>query len=138
MKAKKELNAIYEQSDFEDFLNAYLVCALWSSTDGETPLDKNFSIEDFGGEALDRAKKDCAQFIKDNKTDLEEYSNEMHSQEYFGMEKAGHDFWLTRNGHGAGFWDRGLNDLGDRLTESCKGFGESDLYAGDDGKLYFY
>ncbi len=22
------------------------------------------------------------------------------------IEQAGHDFWLTRNGHGAGFWDR--------------------------------
>ena len=22
------------------------------------------------------------------------------------IEQAGHDFWFTRNGHGAGFWDR--------------------------------
>lgn len=22
------------------------------------------------------------------------------------IEQAGHDFWLTRNGHGTGFWDR--------------------------------
>ena len=25
-------------------------------------------------------------------------------------ERIGHDFWLTRNGHGAGFWDGGWND----------------------------
>lgn len=28
-----------------------------------------------------------------------------------------HDYWLTRNGHGAGFWDRGLGDAGQRLTD---------------------
>jgi hypothetical protein len=28
---------------------------------------------------------------------------------------AGHDFWLTRNGHGAGFWDRGLGEVGENL-----------------------
>ena len=51
-------------------------------------------------------------------------------------EQDGHDFWLTRNGHGAGFWDRGLGDVGDRLTDIAHGFGECDLYAGDDGRVY--
>jgi hypothetical protein len=52
---------------------------------------------------------------------------------------AGHDFWLTRNGHGAGFWDRTpleKGKLGDELTKLCKAFGESDLYWGDDGGIY--
>ena len=39
-------------------------------------------------------------------------------------ELAGHDFALTRNGHGTGFWDRGLGDIGDMLTEECKPYGE--------------
>ena len=39
-------------------------------------------------------------------------------------EMAGHDFALTRNGHGAGFWDRGLGEIGDMLTEECKPYGE--------------
>lgn len=34
-------------------------------------------------------------------------------------EQIGHDLWLTRGGHGAGFWDRGLPN-GDKLTEICK------------------
>lgn len=38
-------------------------------------------------------------------------------------EQIGHDFILTRNGHGAGFWDRGLGEIGDRLTEWAKTFG---------------
>lgn len=35
----------------------------------------------------------------------------------------GHDFILTRNGHGAGFWDRGLGGIGDTLTKWAKTFG---------------
>lgn len=42
--------------------------------------------------------------------------------------QAGHDFWLTRNRHGAGYWDRGLGNLGKRLTESAHGYGEVCVY----------
>lgn len=38
----------------------------------------------------------------------------------------GHDFILTRNGHGTGFWDRGLGELGDTLTKWAKTFGTID------------
>ena len=30
----------------------------------------------------------------------------------YGMPNAGHDFWLSRNGHGAGFFDRGKRKSG--------------------------
>lgn len=49
----------------------------------------------------------------------------------------GHDFWLTRNGHGVGFWDRGYDkEVGDALTKASESFGEVDLYVGDDGRIY--
>jgi len=55
-----------------------------------------------------------------------------------GYSQAGHDLWLTRNGHGAGFWDRDLGEAGDKLTELSKEMGELTLLQGDgDGKLYF-
>ena len=48
-----------------------------------------------------------------------------------------HDFWLTRNGHGAGFWGRGHpQGIGERLTELCKTFGEQYLIIGDDEMLH--
>jgi hypothetical protein len=34
-----------------------------------------------------------------------------------------HDFFLTRNGHGAGFWDGDYKN-GEKLTEIAKSFGE--------------
>jgi hypothetical protein len=60
----------------------------------------------------------------------------MANEQWSGAARAGHDFWLTRNGHGAGFWDRGLGDLGERLSKAAKVYGEVYLYPGDDGKVY--
>jgi hypothetical protein len=37
---------------------------------------------------------------------------------------AGRDFWYTRCGHGVGFWDRGLGDLGDKLSAIAKTYGD--------------
>jgi hypothetical protein len=54
------------------------------------------------------------------------------------LEQAGHDFWLTRNGHGAGFWETGdwTEEAGRILTDASKGFKESHLCIGDDGKIH--
>lgn len=40
----------------------------------------------------------------------------------------GHDFALARQGHGAGFWDRGEGERGEALTEIAKSFGELHLW----------
>lgn len=37
----------------------------------------------------------------------------------------GQDFYLTRNGHGAGFWDRGYGEIGRQLTEAAKIYGST-------------
>ena len=52
--------------------------------------------------------------------------------------KAGHDFWLTRNGHGAGFWDGDWDHTpyADKFTESSKAYGTFNLGLGDDGLVY--
>lgn len=41
-----------------------------------------------------------------------------------GVTQAGHDFWFTRNGHGAGFWDGDWPLYGDLLTDASQGYGE--------------
>lgn len=38
----------------------------------------------------------------------------------------GHDYMLTRDHHGVGFWDRGLGELGDYLTDVAEGNGGSE------------
>ena len=52
--------------------------------------------------------------------------------------QAGHDFWLTRNGHGAGFWDGDWQHTpyADMLTQLAKAYGEVETYLADDGAIY--
>lgn len=108
-------------------MGAYVECALWCSTgdDGE-PLDADYTVDDIAPEAIADMRNDVAAFCADNASDLDSIPADM----------VGHDFWLTRNRHGAGFWDRGYGALGDRLTEAAHVYGSSDLYVGDDGSLY--
>lgn len=49
-----------------------------------------------------------------------------------------HDFILTRNGHGVGFWDTGRwrEPWATRLCQLCKRFGSLETYVGDDGLIY--
>jgi len=43
--------------------------------------------------------------------------------------QAGHDFWLTRNGHGTGFWDRPeIYKNAELLTAKAQKFGEAYPY----------
>lgn len=51
-------------------------------------------------------------------------------------EQHGHDFLLTRNHHGAGFWDRGYtNDMADTLTENAQAFGEHSVLTDDSPRV---
>jgi hypothetical protein len=124
----------------EDFFNAYVTAALWSSTgdDGE-PLDARFDVHDIAGETLDKMLADCSAFYAANADTLA--SCEDHAAAYFKATSldamAGHDFWLTRCGHGAGFWDGDWPEpQAARLTAAAEKFGNVDLYLGDDGKIY--
>ena len=119
------------------FVRGYLVCALWSSTDydGE-PLNDNYDETDIAPQCLAGMRADCVSFIDAQMEDLKQYVARMSRDEGEAWSSAGHDFWLTRNGHGAGFWDRGLGELGDRLSAAAKVYQGQDLYVGDDGKLY--
>lgn len=53
------------------------------------------------------------------------------------QQRAGQDFWFTRNGHGCGFWDGDWPEHeGEVLTNLSKEFGEVYIYVGDDGQVY--
>lgn len=111
-----------------DFVDAYLEAALWTGVDGQgLPLDQHYSVEDFSELAVMRAIEESNDFIKANLDDLAAVGT---------PPQHGHDFWLTRNHHGAGYWDRGYGEIGKRLTDAAHSFGELFVYAGDDGKLH--
>jgi hypothetical protein len=81
---------------------------------------------------LRRVKSDInklERFVKNvlpqfNQGDVEAYleaiSGRMGISEDEAAEYFGHDLYLTCSGHGAGFWDRGLRDLGETLSKVCR------------------
>lgn len=111
----------------ETFFRSYVETALWSSTDDEgDPLDSVYTIDDIAPETLEAMRADCADFMEANAFDI--------GTQY---ERAGHDFWLTRNRHGAGFWDGDWErEAGQRLTANSHAYGSVDLYIGDDSRIY--
>jgi hypothetical protein len=115
------------------FAIAYIECALWSSSCNETEnddtsLSERYSMADIEDKSIETIISECNDFISQCKP--EDLALQRDDQN-------GHDLWLTRNHHGAGYWDRGLGDAGKRLTDLAHGMGSSDVYVGDDGKLYF-
>ena len=124
-----------QMQDLDNFTRAYIECALWSSTDdNDTPLDSNYSAQDLAPETLAAMVVDCARFQAANAALLAKWIEDC-------ADEAGHDFWLTRNHHGAGFWDHAIRTpaqdaIGEKLTDAAHAFGAVDLYIGDDGKIY--
>lgn len=112
------------------FKTSYLETALWSSNDdNKEPFDKNYSIENFSEETLKKATEDCDSFKKQAGLLLFDDLDD---------KQVGHDFWLTRNRHGAGFWDGDYEkEVGNKLTEITRKFKEINIVLGDDGKLHF-
>lgn len=120
---------------------------LWSSLDDEgTPLDKKFSTEDINQECLDRLYSEYARFLDTVEKGITEiFGDEWDSiDEFYDViqpveNQAEHDFILTRNRHGCGFWDGDwMPCVSEILTEAAKSFPEICAVAGDDGKVYLY
>lgn len=130
------------QTTDQAFVEAYLIAALWSSTGADDdPLDNDFGPSDLAPEARARAEADCAKFLAENRASIEAAiatGAVVSGPDFDEWGLAGHDFWLTRCGHGAGFWDGDWPEpMATQLTEAAHKFGNLDLYAGDNGRLYF-
>lgn len=113
-------------SAIQSILDAYVECALWAD---EPEGYEGQVMSDF---ALSEAWEDCQQFMNTFYEELKETKN---------YSQAGHDLWLTRNGHGAGFWDRSDDvwpkDMRDRMTEYARKLGECYVYISDDNEVEF-
>lgn len=129
----------------DSFTEGYIEAAFWASTDDQgEPLDRKYTSADLAPETIARMTADCEKFQTEDSELLEDWPQR--------SDYAGHDFWLTRNGHGAGFWDRYMESesfpkfhtydkgklkvLGEKLAEASHKFGDFDLYVGDDGRIY--
>ncbi len=135
MTATATATKIVTVADLDAFTRAYIEAALWSTNDesderGGEPMDANYDIYDIEPDTLAKLAADCAKFQAENAADLALYNH----PQWTAAELGGHDFWLTRNGHGCGFWDRNdclPEDAGQRLTDAAHAYGEVYLEVGD-------
>jgi hypothetical protein len=108
----------------------YIECMFWADAEELEGKGK----EDLSQEAEDRINIDVHVFAL-------EYGEKLRALETPGdiIAYAGHDLWLTRNRHGAGFWDRPEmygEEMAKEMTAFSHGMGELHLIVGDDKKLY--
>ena len=131
-------------NEIDAFTQAYVDAMLWATSDnsddqGGEPLDKNYSIDDIAESAMEKIVADCKRFQEENAADIATIPyRRTNDGNWSGKEQAGHDFWLTRNGHGTGFWDREYldDDVAKRLTSASHKFGEVYPCVGDNGLIY--
>ena len=104
---------------------------------GTTPPELDNLEGFFVPEVTERElREQCREWVEENAVLLGIYAEEVgRPGQWTGWELAGHDFFLTQAGHGAGFWDRGLGVLGDRLTDACNNV-NIEAYVGTDGLVY--
>jgi hypothetical protein len=133
--SKKKAQAMVGDVGMDAFCMAYAAAAIWSSSTDEEDLDE-YGIYDLAPETAQQMMDDCVKFQSEN-ADLLENAYEATGND---EEQAGHDLWLTRAGHGAGFWDGDWDaayDYGTPLTEAAEAMGQVEgIYVGDDGMLY--
>lgn len=113
----------------------HLQTALWSSMNGEgEPLDENYTPHDIHPAVMASMLADWRQFKVEN----------AHRIGPDNEEQAAHDFWLTRNRHGAGFQDRpelypsteDYDDENNELGEKSHEYGEFNLGESEDEDGY--
>ena len=134
--------------ELDDFTQGYVECMLWAECDrtddqGGDPLDKNYDFDDFTPLLRAAVLNDCNRFQIENAEELKaakaakgfESLHRGTAREPV-LAHAGHDFWLTRMGSGAGFLDGDWPEaIAERLNKYCEGAGEVNLWITDEGKV---
>ena len=143
--------APYSDSEIDIATDQAMATLLWSAGDrtdedgnGLYPWDSKFTVEDFADGQRDKMREIIADFMETNLEILVKSGHVAGWENNTGrLEQIGHDYVLTSGHHGAGFWDRGLGELGDKLTEAAQAtHREWYLYTGEEridgvpGKLY--
>ncbi len=108
------------------FLKGYFEAAEWLW--GED-IDRDKVTRGWTRATRSKMERDCKKFQKENARDLQLYVLCCkHNRDHDIGELAGRDFFLSRNGHGAGFFDRGDDPVFDQLQKAAKAYGQTDFY----------
>lgn len=118
------------------FLRAYLEAAEWAgiAEDSEREALHGSDAASWDADSVARAREDCEVFERAHAADLEAAYQAPTATPRCDYDRsyAGHDFYLSRNRHGAGFFDRGEELCWRRLQDAAHAFGAT--YETFDGK----
>lgn len=117
--------------DMREAIDNYLQAALFTASDEHGNALDDGSAMSWSEETQRTAADDVIEFILENIDDVREFLDIGNMT----WAQVGIDFSLTRNHHGAGFWDRGAGAVGGRLTEAAHAWGGAEVYLGDNGEL---
>jgi hypothetical protein len=118
-----------------EFIDSFFETLFWSETIETSDVDHehyDVSFRDAGFGEANMSQEQRAALI----AECEAFFNAHSHQFEKGHASAGHDFCLTRNHHGAGFWDGDYATHGDTLTDAANKYAEVNLYLGDDGLVH--
>ncbi len=147
---------------FEDFhqininlvLKAYFEAALWTVEEQLQEQD-NEDFEDMYGSS--REDSDISEFVPEIDINIFNIHDDSKMKAYDDVKKfldneevkvaifdeeideeqLGHDIWLSRNGHGAGFFDHNYYPENEEvLMNMARSLGSSDVYIGGDKKIH--
>ena len=136
----------------DSIVNGYAMTTLWANTNGpcdcentdecpghEYTGDVHNGMDAFTEASQESIRQECDDFALANVADLIGYAARRAYDPQDGdvWEHAGHDFALSRNRHGTGFWDRGLGDLGTRLDKASEAWGTVNAWEDEDGTVEY-
>ena len=106
-----------------EFCTGYFECAEWllPTDTGESDSIDRSKIRGWSAAARKAMVADCRDFYRSNRALLAQYTEATGRD----LASAGHDFFLTRERHGAGFWDRGAAPCLRQLTDAAHSAGEA-------------
>lgn len=121
------LGAVMEAKELDQVVAGYVEAMLWAEHDDQgEPFDRRYEADDVADESLEVIRRDIKTFVEGAETlgllhvagRMFWVGDQTDTANY--LPYLGHDIHLTRNGHGAGFWDRGYGAEGDELTRLAK------------------
>lgn len=129
----------FSAQEIEEATDAALECLAWSTPHDYDTGDMLDSVEaDFSESAREAMRDMLDGFMSDDRVSrLFDLLTALGVP--FSPEQIGHDFVLTANGHGAGFWDRDYRPRPkaalDALSDIVRPYGEIGAYVSDAGEI---
>jgi len=126
-----DINEFENDYDIDTAVDSYITALIWTEEGHETDYDpwEGKNIYDIDENSKDEIVKEVEWFINSAGDVFEDMTDD----------QIGNDLWLTRNGHGSGFFER-INDSENLtiITKLCDVLGNVDAEIGDDGNIYHH